>query len=257
MTHRLKQLGTAIGIALFAQASGAAPILTPVQSVSFCLGVCDVQIVPTGQLRQTGNGTLFNTFSNTTGDPVSLTKTDSTTRVFNGFDNSLGILKKVTFTLTSSIRIGLDGGFEDPSDSTLVTTSMTVDPSIALVSLGTMLTDPALSDFALSGAYFSSPVVDTATRNATVSKTPPDDLSFFTSGGTFVTLFAQNLALKTVSDCVSTTGNARWEGTLDLQYEYETRPTESVPEPGTLLLVGAGMLGAAARLRRKAVAEGV
>lgn len=257
MTHRLHKLAMAIGVALCAQASPAATILTPIQSVQFCLGVCDVQLVPNGILKETGDGALFNAGSSTTGNPVSATKTDTTTRVFNSFDNSLGILKKVTFSLTSSITVGLRGGFEDPNDSTVLTTSMTVDPSIALVSLETLLADPALSDFSLAGGYFRDTTVDTATRNATVSKTPPDDLSFFTSGSTFVTRFEQNLTLQTVSDCDTTTGNARWEGTLDLQYEYETRPTESVPEPGTLLLVGTGMLGAAARLRRKAVAGAV
>jgi hypothetical protein len=174
MSHRLHKFGMAMGLALVAQASSAAPILT--QSVNFCLGVCDVAIDANAPFKTSGDGVFNYQGLGLFGSPVTLTKTDLTTRNFNTFDTSLGILTKVSFTLTSTVRIGLEGGATDNSGNDALT-SMTLDPSITLASLGTLLNDPELTPLTLSDLGYFGRKISTATRDATASKAPPDDLS--------------------------------------------------------------------------------
>ena len=250
MSRRMQKIGITLGLFATMQAGMAAPLLTtPEQSVSFCVGVCGT--------RLDNLGTVFSGAGILQSFEPSLA--ESTTGNFLTFNPSLGILRSVTFTLTSAIRGGLEaeGALSDPSPAD--TFQFDIDPKLSLLGLGELLSAALLPTSTLNvtpdafGFFPDAGASSTVARNAGLTLTAPaDNLSFYTTGASFDAEFAHLLTLTNDrGDNATLTGNATWSGNLKLQYAYEERPTTSIPEPGTLALVGLGLLFGVRGMRRQ------
>jgi hypothetical protein len=171
---------------------------------------------------------------------------------FDGFDSSLGILTSVHlgFNILSesleSYASVLTGGTGNVTGASS-TGTLTVNGPAGLTSASILSTTPKTQG--VSG-FFTSLDIASILSAINLSQTllsPPTDLSAYVGGAGSVLLSLVN-ATSQSGTCVFPTScgtNGSASGTLTIQYDYDERT--DLPEPATLLLIGAGLAGFAAR----------
>lgn len=221
-------------LALAVGATIAAGAVAPVEALSFSLG------------------------ASATGAP------DSDTLSFAKFDPSLGTLTGVVFTL---------------SDSSAVTTASVTfsgaEGGTAQTTVGSLFRVETLSGIQISGNGSAStsctaangPGDDTCSSTSPVPGTPPTltspvtdttDLGDYIGPSGFFDVFVTLDPSVTASVCpvvngatptCTHSGSASWSGDLSVEFQFLAEPpVAGVPEPTTLSLLGAGLLGLGARL---------
>lgn len=205
----------------------------------------------------------FQSGGSVVGDQSLVAQSFYTTKKFNKFNPSNGILKSVTFTLDSTLAATLATNLEpdEKVDPDLTGRfSLTVGPSLRLsdssTDFGKLFVGADLLSMLLTLDYNSTTgelelqTSSTEPRDASKTMAPPNDLSFFisTSGAQFDAEFENRMTVQNAEPQNATlTGNATWAGKLKLEYAYEPA---SVPEPGTLALTGLAILIGVGRARR-------
>jgi hypothetical protein len=171
---------------------------------------------------------------------------------FNGFDATLGTLTDVHITLTSNATVNSttfnEAGPTFVGSPTPVTATATTTVSgsglLAAVSASSTVTTPGFVGIDPSGFT----VVGTVTGSDTAHQNlfnPPSDLSGFVGGADTVTLTIAEDGSEggSVPGTVFTGNNGSASGSLSIYYSYTPNVVVSSPEPASLLLLGAGMLG--------------
>ncbi len=184
---------------------------------------------------------------------------------FSQFDSSLGVLRKAVFTITSVFHYYFEvdpldfennGGF-GPSQLNRGTFTIGLSLENAGALAATLLSFQDVVNLNPEAFFFT----ESPQNGAKAYDSATEDLSYFVGGATFNVASRLNMLLE--SDNLTLNGNATWAGPLSadefengvvsLVYTYETRDPNPVPEPGTLLLGGLGLLlGARAHSRKKA-----
>ena len=185
---------------------------------------------------------------------------------FGQFDSSLGTLTSVEFhvspsTTTVNGTINWAAG-EGGGAQGLITATFNISaPGAANLFNGNGSADPACNRPSSGSCSASdpSPTLPVFSPNPVIQTTLPFDVGLI--GGSFFLVYVE--ATITDTDVTSCTANfgatptcsvsdaaARWTGTLEITFNYEPFIVAEVPEPATLAILGAGLLGLGAVRRR-------
>ncbi len=205
-------------------------------------------------------------------DPGTTSNSDpeSTTVTFNKFDPSLGTLTEIDFGLSSTLfgSISLSAlGFSNEGQSPASgMTSWDASYSLTLPGIAEFTGSQSDSLSCSSNSSFCSPTPKTPSFSVTWSDTESlqSVLNMYTGPGTLDATFNLDLTLSVVNlatlpSSASGGGSATWDPPaidgLTVTYKF-TPNTRTVPEPGTLALLGMGAMAGLGFARRRLKPDG-
>lgn len=192
----------------------------------------------------------------------------STTVTFNKFDPSLGTLTEIDFSLTSTLfGFFATSGFNSSNEGQSPASGQT------LWSAAFSLTLPGIAEF--TGTKTDTVSCSSTTGFCSNSKSPSFSLTWndeatqqsvlnlYTGPGTLDATFNLDLTLTEINEAAppssaSGGGSATWDPpTVDgLTVTYIFTPNATVPEPGTLALLGMGAMAGLGFARRRVKPDG-
>jgi len=180
------------------------------------------------------------------------------------FNNSLGTLDSINIEFTGNIsgNVTLTNNGASTSNVsaselanfTLGSTDVSLNSYLASFALNNVFTNTVTQNLAAGATGATADVTGTATE---YFKIDAADLSFFEGTGS-IDPFNLGATASVSTSADDGKGNANYNadagGTVDVVYEYAPAiqpPPGVTPEPGTLELLGSGLLGLAGLLRRR------
>jgi PEP-CTERM motif len=220
-------------------------------------------VLPAAETAQAAIITQNQTFSVTSSpalvsDPGTTSNSDSesTTITFNQFDPSLGTLTEVDIALASSLSISLT---VTGSESSSTGAKVTGDASVTVTMLPGFSFSDAQNPFLQCGPFFctSSNSFPFTEDSSSITKLLGPSINPYIGLGTVDAAFGLDLTLTADnlgSGFASGSGSASWDPPpiKGLSVTYIYTPTRTVPEPGTLALLGLGGMAGLGFARRRA-----
>ncbi len=249
-TKRLSQIGLLTGIGAVLPAVGtaeAAPVCT-VFPCAFTVTSSPAEVIDPG-VNQNSDA-------------------EHTTVTFNQFDPSLGTLTEVDVSLTSTlfgfVTVSADTPVEDASAVAVGNTSW--DASFSMTMPGVNYSDSRSDSVNCFNTGFSVSCSNSKDPSSLVtfsdSLTAQSILDQYNGLGTLDATFNLNLMLTVTNESsgdgnASGGGNATWDRPNDgLTVTYIFTPNSTVPEPGTLALLGMGAMAGLGFARRRVKPDG-
>lgn len=184
----------------------------------------------------------------------------STVLMFNGFNATLGILTGVTVSLSGTETLfnqvtanaGAVVSVGNPTPLTATATTTVTGPSA--LSLVTPLSTPGFTGSITGQGALTPIVVGTATLPVTGSTTLASGLNAYIGGPASVAISIASVGSQggTVPRLVFTGNDGNANINVSLFYTFTPAVVAKVPVPGSLALLGLGVLGLGFARRRKA-----
>lgn len=207
---------------------------------------------------------------NEVNDPGTTSNDDpkSTTVTFNQFDPSLGTLTEIDFGLSStlfgSISVSAQGSANEGQSSASGQTSWDASYSLTLPGIAEFFdskSDSVLCSNSLSFcSNFKSPSFSVTWSDQVTQQSVLDQ---YTGSGTLDAMFDLDLTLSVINEgtppsSASGGGSATWDPRAvdGLTVTYIFTPNSTVPEPGTLALLGMGAMAGLGFARRRLKSDG-